>query len=447
MSETGATLVDVSGEFINQHILQSDTKKDEACVDVNQIPEWLNKNLLEDVLCQHFKSRDIRVKFLKVMHCGGKGENFASVMYRVGTYYFHQKSPEKIDFISCILKTLPQNDLALDKLGSGNYNVQNKEMIFYQQIIPEFEDILGTIGEDGKTFPKVMAVYLDLNLIVLEDLNERNFVMANRLKGLDMNHVKLSLKCLARMHAASVVLHDKDKNVFKNFDTGFYTRRTDAFHVFFKSSLEVLAKEIANWTDWDESSYYAKKLTALVPNLIEKGRKSFDCEDGDFNCLNQGDLWTNNVMFQYEAPNNPKKAVILDFQFFFFGSAALDLHYFLFTSVHDDMRLEKMDEMVRFYYNEVKQLLTRLNYDMKKFPSLHNFQVQVLKKLFYAFSSCMITFPIHICEDEEADFEALMCTDARAIGFKSRIYANPRFKQIAMKMLPMFDGKGVLDEL
>jgi len=330
MSEAGATLVDVIGEFINQHILQNDANKDDDVVDVNQIPEWLNKNLLEDVLCKHFKSMDVRVKFLKVMHCGGKGENFASVMYRVGTYYFHQKSPEKIEFISCILKTLPQTDMALDKLGSENYNVQNKEMIFYQQIIPEFEEILSRIGENGKTFPGVMAVYLDLNLIVLEDLNERNFVMANRLTGLDMNHVKLSLKCLARMHVASVILHEKDKNVFKDFDTGFYTRRTDAFHVFFKSGLEVLSNEVEKWTDWKESAYYAKKLKEMIPNLIENGRKSFDCEDGDFNCLNQGDLWTNNVMFQYNASNYPAKAVLLDFQFLFFGSAALDLH----VSIH-----------------------------------------------------------------------------------------------------------------
>lgn len=59
----------------------------------------------------------------------------------------------------------------------------------------------------------------------------------------------------------------------------------------------------------------------------------------------------------------------------------------------------------------------------------------------------MITFPVHICEDDDADFEALMSTDARSIGFKSRIFANPRFKQVAIKMLPIFDRKGVLDEL
>lgn len=42
-----------------------------------------------------------------------------------------------------------------------------------------------------------------------------------------------------------------------------------------------------------------------------------------------------------------------------------------------------MDEMIQFYYYEVKELLIKLDYDMKKFPTLQNFQVQVQKKYFY----------------------------------------------------------------
>lgn len=42
-----------------------------------------------------------------------------------------------------------------------------------------------------------------------------------------------------------------------------------------------------------------------------------------------------------------------------------------------------MDEMVQFYYYEVRDLLRRLNYDMKKVPTLQKFQMQVLKKFFY----------------------------------------------------------------
>lgn len=330
MSDAGATLVDVSCEFINQHILQKEEVEDPSLVDVDEIPQWLNRKLLADVLCKFFKTNEIYVKYLKVMHLGGKGESFASMMYRVGTYYVHQKNPENIQFISCVLKTLPQNHMALDKLGSGNYNVQNKEMIFYSDFIPKFEEILGTIGEHGKTFPGVMAVYKDLSLIVLEDLSERNFVMANRLNGLDMDHIKLSLKALARIHAASVVLNEREKGIFKNFDTGFYTRKTDAFHVFFKSGLEVVTNEVAKWNEWNQSAYFAEKLKNLQAHLIENGRKAFDCDENDFNCLNQGDLWTNNVLFRYESSETPHEAIILDYQFFFFGSAALDLHVSLF---------------------------------------------------------------------------------------------------------------------
>lgn len=324
--EVGTTLLDINGEFNNQHILQNESSvKTDSIVDVNEIPEWLSKHLMEDVLCNFFKSRDINVKCLKIMHCGGKGDSFASTMYRVGIYYFHQDTPEKSEFKSCILKTLPKNGLAKDKLGSSNYNVQNKEMFFYQHIIPEFEEILTTIGENGKTFPCVMDVKYDLNLIVLEDLHEKNFVMANRLIGLDMKHVKLSLKNLARMHAASVIMHEKDKNCFNNFDTGFYTRKTDAFHVFFKSCFEVLTEEIGKWTDWSKSNYYYKKLKALQPHLIEYGRKVFDLDKNDFNCLNHGDLWTNNMLFRYNDTYNPIEAKMIDYQFFFYGSAVLDL--------------------------------------------------------------------------------------------------------------------------
>jgi hypothetical protein len=51
-----------------------------------------------------------------------------------------------------------------------------------------------------------------------------------------------------------------------------------------------------------------------------------------------------------------------------------------------------------------------------------------------------------ISQDADSDFEALMSIDERAMGFKCRIYKNPRFKQIAMDMLPVFDKKGILDE-
>jgi Ecdysteroid kinase-like family len=330
MADAGATLVDCNSEFINQYVLASENsveKEQRNLVDESEIPEWLKNDLLEDALRKHLKNPLIVVKKLKIMFCGGKGDSYASIMYRVLTYYCDQRYPEMVKCVSCILKTIPQNELALENLGSRNYDVQNKEMFFYEKLIPEFERILSAIGENGSTFPTIMAVYRDLNLIVMEDLMELNFIMRNRLEGLDTVHAKESLKTLAKIHAASVILYEKDPKIFDNMDTGFYTRKTDVFKVFFCSNLDVFTNTVATWNDWKNSEYYVEKLRKLRKNFFENCRKAFDRNDSDFNCFNHGDLWTNNVLFRYndDACDRPASTVILDYQYYFYGSPALDL--------------------------------------------------------------------------------------------------------------------------
>jgi hypothetical protein len=410
MTQVGETLVEIaaSNDFlIEKKVHQVELSEvDNEVVAENEVPVWLNKDLIADALRKHFKNDCIVVEKLKIMHLGGKGESFASKMYRVGTFYCDENA-ENVQFISCVLKTLPQSGMALEKLGVNHYNVQNKEMTFYESLIPKLEEILRGIGEDGKTFPTVMAVYKDLDLIVLGDLSEKNFVLTNRLKGMDSNHMKLTLRCLARMHAAAVILKERDNEVFKIYDNGFYTRTTDAFHDMYQTCLESFTDEVETWKDWKDWEYYHDKLLKLQKNLIKNGQYSFDYDENDFNTLTHGDLWTTNVMFQYNpCGSTPKQALLIDFQYCYYGSAVLDLHvnmhtlrlrlfardltcliiflqYLLHTSLPDRMRLENMDEMIQFYYYEVASFLERLDYDMSKFPSLHSFQIQALKRSFY----------------------------------------------------------------
>ncbi|KAG5672061.1 hypothetical protein PVAND_002220 [Polypedilum vanderplanki] len=448
MSQVGETVVEIaSNDFIIEKVHQVELSKDDNndLVTDNEIPVWLTKDLIKDALCKHLKDNAIVVKDLKVYHLGGKGESFASKMYRVSTYYYSENA-ENIQFISCILKTLPQSNMALEKLGVNHYNVQNKEMIFYERIIPKLEEILKTIEEDEKTFPTVMAVYYELDLIVLGDLTEKNFLLANRLKGLDMNHIKMTLRCLARMHAASVILHERDEKIFEIYDCGFYTTKTDAFNDMFLTCLESFTDEVASWKEWEDYEYYHQKLKTMQKYVIKNGRNAFNFDRNDFNALNHGDLWTTNIMFQYNSCGFPIQALLIDFQYSFYGSAVLDLHYLLYSSLPDKLRLENLEELIQFYYYEIKSFLERLDYDMTKFLSLHSFQIQVQKRSFYAFSACMLSFPVHTTEkDEDANFESLMGRDNRSMAFKRRIYQNSRFKQIAMDFLPIFDRRGILD--
>src|SRR5215475_9972534 len=61
--------------------------------------------------------------------------------------------------------------------------------------------------------------------IVLEDLKEQGFRMADKTAGMDMQHCLLVIKAIAQSHAASAVLHLKDPEIFKPFSESFYCER------------------------------------------------------------------------------------------------------------------------------------------------------------------------------------------------------------------------------
>ena len=288
----------------------------------DEIPDWLNESFFEKNLKKYFNDDKLKVKSLQIKQCGGKGDSYASVMYRVGTFFSEGKFPKIEKFQSFIVKTLPDSKMAMEKLGSSNYDVQSKEMEMYEKALPEFSKLLEAINEDSEIFPKLVAVDHTLQVIVLEDLVEKKFIMADRLKGLDIDHILMALRKLARMHAASVMVHSENPKAFENLDTGLFTRKTDCFHVMFETLCEAFIEEVVTWEGFE---YYARKLEQVRKNLIKNALRAFDCDDGDLHVLNHGDLWTNNLMFKYDEAENPIDAVLLDFQFTSYGSPALDL--------------------------------------------------------------------------------------------------------------------------
>lgn len=48
-----------------------------------QFPDWLNKSYMENVLQRYQKDASLKVNSIKISQCGGVGDSYASVMYRV----------------------------------------------------------------------------------------------------------------------------------------------------------------------------------------------------------------------------------------------------------------------------------------------------------------------------------------------------------------------------
>lgn len=136
---------------------------------------------------------------------------------------------------------------------------------------------------------------------MFEELSPKNFKKADRRLGLDVNHLRVVLKNLAKLHAASAVLpqdtftHHQQPNVSEYFKV---------FHSLFINVVQSLAGELSTET-YDDAELLAKKLTAFERNMIDKSSEAFMLQTNDFGVLCHGDLWLNNLLFEYDDEAHP----------------------------------------------------------------------------------------------------------------------------------------------
>jgi thiamine kinase-like enzyme len=289
-------------------------------------PAWLTADYVESILRKYYDDIKLKVIDFEVGPCCGKGENFIAVMFRVKATFL---SGNEQHTQSLVLKTLPVDEVVSKAMGTENYDVQSKEIEFFEKVAPEFTKVLDSLDADFEVFPKAFAVDHERDVIILDDLNVKKFVMKDRLVGLDNDHMQLVVRKLAAFHASSLVVHEKNPDAFKSFDCGIFGRKVDVFQYHFRDQLKAFTDEVASWGGYE---YYATKLEKMADSFIERANQSTDYDEGDFNVLLHGDLWLNNIMFKYDGDGNLQDAILIDFQLMFHGSPAIDLfvsfHYF-----------------------------------------------------------------------------------------------------------------------
>lgn len=97
----------------------------------------------------------------------------------------------------------------------------------------------------------------------------------------------------------------------------------------------------------------------------------------EFNVLNHGDCWSNNIMFQYDAFGKIKNTLFIDFQVGKYGSPANDLYYFILSSANKEIKLKEFDYLIRFYYDNLIENLKLLQYH-RPLPKLKNLHIALM---------------------------------------------------------------------
>ncbi|XP_063220406.1 uncharacterized protein LOC134529837 [Bacillus rossius redtenbacheri] len=200
--------------------------------------------------------------------------------------------------------------------------------------------------------------------ILLENLKASGYQLVDRIVGMDLKHTEHVVTRLARLQATAIAIKLKKPSVFKNIllKTAFYVSNApppgekgpiDSIDAL--SSMPLIAQHKEN-------------LKAVIKKGLElRQMKNAPAPREPFATLVHDDLWTNNIMVSYSGDGNISGLKILDFQSVMYGSPAIDLLFFLFTSTNLDMTKKECDRFIQMYYHEFVDWLELLGCDTKPF--------------------------------------------------------------------------------
>jgi hypothetical protein len=130
---------------------------------------------------------------------------------------------------------------------------------------------------------------------------------------------------------------------------------------------DIYADKIGKWC--------RQKLMTSFIDVAEPMR----CE---FQVLNHGDIWLNNMMFRSNEKSDPLDVIMFDYQASFWASPATDVLYFLISSVSDEIKTEHFDDFIEHYHRELSDALKRVGYD-KHIPTLPELFIDFMEKGYF----------------------------------------------------------------
>lgn len=116
-----------------------------------------------------------------------------------------------------------------------------------------------------------------------------------------MDHIKAILKLVAKYHAATAIIGKTEKSSLKRFLRKLCNKEQTSFDKFFEIVFSSTIEAVKTWPGFES---IALKLEALAVNFKQICvDKVFERDEDGFNVLLHGDLWSNNIMYQYDSNN------------------------------------------------------------------------------------------------------------------------------------------------
>ncbi|XP_054265222.1 uncharacterized protein LOC128988059 [Macrosteles quadrilineatus] len=359
---------------------------------------------LQDIVSE--MDPDVTVSSFEVSHAAGRGDNYTSTLYRV--LVCGSKDTE-VWSRSLIYKQLPDS-LAHRELYRSDVLFLN-EVSFYKEALTALLQFQSCTG-GSQSFTVVPKCFLAHNdVLVLEDLRERGFVMGNRQEGLDYLHCVAVFREIGRFHALSLAMKSKEPTLFqeqvasKIRETFFTDQNEEYYHDYYCTLIKnALAMVDAGLENTEKLTYLNKLKKFLDEKTFFKTMTTFAQPKEPLAVLTHGDFWTNNIMFRYSDSGEIEEVCFVDFQCARYGSPALDLVNFLYSCVDSDVRTAHSSDLMAQYCSAVSTSLTSMGCDSCSAPYCDEgslpqlIQQEVERHSLYGLGVALDMIPISTCD-------------------------------------------------
>ncbi|XP_017889577.1 uncharacterized protein LOC108630669 [Ceratina calcarata] len=360
---------------------------------------------------------DVEIDTLEEEPGSGRGDNYTSMLYRVRAK--GRKLTKTGEWANCerviIYKVLP-----LSRENREAYKSEllfKNEVAFYTNVWPA----LNQLQADGKNvFRGVAKIYVArLDLIAMEDLREKGYVMVDRRKGLQLDHLKRVLKVLAGFHALSLTLRKTRPEEFERLtdpngqgvqECLFRMENEDwyrqYYHVGTNNAIRMVSDGLPPQMEHKRTEVMDKLQAFLNKHEFFRTMTEIAATQGPLTVFCHGDCWTNNILFKDVSNGEDEEDIYLvDFQLSRVGSLALDLANLLYCCASGEIRRVHMEQLLQHYHFHLMSSLCTLN--PKQAPKDPSVMWELLNEEMrrcgrFGLGLAVDILPISTCESEEA---------------------------------------------
>jgi len=226
-------------------------------------------------------------------------------------------------------------------------------------------------------------------LVAMRDLSDDGYVLRDKKVPLDYEHITMIIKNLARLHAVSFFLREKDPELFKRCSE--HVPKTlnygDTFEKIIIMMPEKVQSRIVDQTNKSKLKSFGGAVVQNIHNYMNASLTD------PYNVICHGDLWNNNILFKYEE-ERLSNVIFIDYQLSRMASPVTDISLVLCFSVDLQVFENRLKDILKTYYETLDVSLSRMGCNIEKCYPKEVFKEQIKRFMGFGLMMSMSGIPL-----------------------------------------------------